>query len=41
MLIAADSLWAAADEATDPADLIRFRYRNLSIREEAVRRYPW
>jgi len=24
MLIAADSLWAAADEATDPADLIRF-----------------
>src|SRR6185436_9461493 len=40
MLIAADSLWAAADEATDPADLIRFRYRNLSISEEAVRRYP-
>ena len=27
MLIAADSLWGAADEATDPADLIRFRYR--------------
>ena len=40
MLIAADSLWAAADEATDPADLIRFRYRNLSILEEAARRYP-
>jgi eukaryotic-like serine/threonine-protein kinase len=40
MLIAADSLWDAADEATDPADLIRFRYRNLSLSEEAVRRYP-
>jgi serine/threonine-protein kinase len=40
MLIAADSLWAAADEATDPADLIRFRYRNLSLSEEAARRYP-
>ena len=40
MLIAADSLWGAADEATDPADLIRFRYRNLSISEEAIRRYP-
>jgi serine/threonine-protein kinase len=40
MLIAADSLWDAADEATDPADLIRFRYRNLAISEEAVRRFP-
>ncbi len=40
MLIAGDSLWAAADEATDAADLIRFRYRNLAISEEAVRRYP-
>ena len=40
MLIAADSSGIAADEATDPADLIRFSYRNLSISEEAVRRYP-
>jgi eukaryotic-like serine/threonine-protein kinase len=40
LLFAADSLWAAADEATDPADFIRFRYRNLSISEEAARRYP-
>jgi len=40
LLIAADSLWAAADDATDPADRIRFRYRNLSLSEEAARRYP-
>jgi serine/threonine-protein kinase len=40
MLIAADSFWIAADDATDPADLIRFRYRALSTWEEAARRYP-
>ena len=40
MLIAADSFDIAADDATDPADLIRFSYRNLSTLEEAARRYP-
>ena len=40
MLIAADSFGIAADEATDPADLIRFSYRRLSTFEEAARRYP-
>ncbi len=40
LLIAADSLSNVSDEATDPADLIRFRYREVSTREEAVRRYP-
>jgi eukaryotic-like serine/threonine-protein kinase len=40
LLIAADSFGIAADEANDPADLIRFRYRDFSTREEAVRRYP-
>jgi eukaryotic-like serine/threonine-protein kinase len=40
MLIAADSFGIAADETTDPADLIRFRYRRLSTFEEAARRYP-
>ena len=40
LLIAADSLNIAADDATDPADLIRFSYRNLSTLEEAARRYP-
>ena len=40
LLIAADSFSVAADEATDPADLIRFSYRRLSILEEAARRYP-
>ena len=40
MLIAADSFLVAADDATDPADLIRFRYRRLSTFEEAARRYP-
>ena len=40
LLIAADSFAIASEEATDPADLIRFRYRALSILEEAVRRYP-
>jgi DNA-binding SARP family transcriptional activator/TolB-like protein len=40
LLVAADSFWRAADDATDPADLIRFRYRALSTWEEAARRYP-
>ncbi|HET9706951.1 MAG TPA: BTAD domain-containing putative transcriptional regulator, partial [Gemmatimonadales bacterium] len=40
MLIAADSFETAANEATDPANLIRFRYRKRSILEEAGRRYP-
>jgi tetratricopeptide (TPR) repeat protein len=40
LLIAADSLSNASEEATDPADLIRSTYRAVSIREEAVRRYP-
>jgi eukaryotic-like serine/threonine-protein kinase len=40
LLIAADSFWIAGDNATDPADLIRFSYRALSILEEAARRYP-
>jgi eukaryotic-like serine/threonine-protein kinase len=40
MLIAVDSSLIAADDATDPADLIRFKYRALSTLEEAVRRYP-
>jgi DNA-binding SARP family transcriptional activator len=40
MLIAADSFGIAADQATDPADLIRFRYRAHSTLEETARRYP-
>jgi eukaryotic-like serine/threonine-protein kinase len=40
LLIAADSFGIAAQEATDPADLIRFSYRALSTLEEAARRYP-
>ncbi|HEU5153661.1 MAG TPA: hypothetical protein VFU03_02905, partial [Gemmatimonadales bacterium] len=40
LLIAADSFDIAIEDATDPADLIRFNYRTLSIMEEAVRRYP-
>jgi len=36
MLIAADSLRAPPHAATDPADLIRFRYRNLSLSVVAV-----
>ena len=39
LLIAADSFGIAADDATDPADLIRFRYRAHSTFEEAARRY--
>ncbi len=40
MLIASDSFGVAADQATDPDDLIRFSYRSLSTLEEAARRYP-
>ncbi|HEX5575490.1 MAG TPA: hypothetical protein VFX42_06410, partial [Gemmatimonadales bacterium] len=40
LLIAADSFDIAIEDATNPADLIRFNYRTLSIMEEAVRRYP-
>jgi eukaryotic-like serine/threonine-protein kinase len=40
MLIAADSFSIASGDATDPADLIRFSYRQVSILEEAARRYP-
>jgi len=40
LLIAADSFEIASQDATDPADLIRFSYRKNSILEEAVRRYP-
>jgi eukaryotic-like serine/threonine-protein kinase len=40
MLVAADSFRIAADDATDPADLVRFRYRALATLEEAARRYP-
>ncbi|MGH7514985.1 MAG: BTAD domain-containing putative transcriptional regulator, partial [Gemmatimonadales bacterium] len=40
MLIAAHSFSFAADDATDPADLIRFSYREISTYEEAARRYP-
>jgi serine/threonine-protein kinase len=40
MQIAADSLWIAGNDATDPADLIRFSYRWFSTLEEAARRYP-
>jgi serine/threonine-protein kinase len=40
LLITADSFGIASEEATDPADLIRFIYRAFSTLEEAVRRYP-
>jgi serine/threonine-protein kinase len=40
LLISADSLGIAIDQATNPADLIRFRYRALSVLQEAARRYP-
>ena len=40
LLIAADSLDIAIEDATSPADLIRFSYRTLSTMEQAVRRYP-
>jgi eukaryotic-like serine/threonine-protein kinase len=40
LLIAADSFDIAANDATDPADLIRFSYRWFSTLEEATHRYP-
>jgi eukaryotic-like serine/threonine-protein kinase len=40
MQIAADSFAFAADDATDPADLIRFSNRWFSTLEEAAHRYP-
>jgi DNA-binding SARP family transcriptional activator len=40
LLIAVDSLLLAADDAIDPAELIRFKYRALSTLEVAARRYP-
>jgi serine/threonine-protein kinase len=40
MQIAADSFWIAAEDAIEPADLIRFSYRWFSTLEEAARRYP-
>jgi DNA-binding SARP family transcriptional activator len=40
MQIAADSFSIAADDAIDPADLIRFSYRWYSTLEDAARRYP-
>jgi eukaryotic-like serine/threonine-protein kinase len=40
LLIVSDSLRFAADAATDPDDLVAFRFRSLGAVEEAVRRYP-
>ncbi|HEY0350964.1 MAG TPA: hypothetical protein VGC48_02530, partial [Gemmatimonadales bacterium] len=40
MQIAADSFAIAADDAIDPADLIRFTYRWVSTLEDATHRYP-
>jgi eukaryotic-like serine/threonine-protein kinase len=41
LLVAADSYWMAAEHATVPtADLIRFRYRALSLLDETAHRYP-
>ena len=40
MQLAADSFDLAANDATDPADLIRFSYRWFSTLEEAAHRYP-
>jgi DNA-binding SARP family transcriptional activator len=40
MQIAADSFDIAATDATDPADLIRFRYRWYSTLEDAAHHYP-
>jgi serine/threonine-protein kinase len=40
MQIAADSFSIAGEDATDPADLIRFSYRWFSTLEEAAHRYP-
>jgi DNA-binding SARP family transcriptional activator len=40
MQIAADSFSIAADDAMDPADLIRFSFRWYSTLEDAAHRYP-
>ena len=40
MQIAADSFDVAANDAIDPADLIRYSYRWFSTLEEATHRYP-
>jgi serine/threonine-protein kinase len=40
MLIVADSFGVAEQDATNPADLIRFYYRRPATFEEAARRYP-
>src|SRR3954447_14382653 len=40
MQIAADSFDMASEDATDPADLIRFSYRWFSTIEDAAQRYP-
>jgi eukaryotic-like serine/threonine-protein kinase len=40
MQLAADSFDMAANDATDPADLIRFSYRWYSTLEDAAHRYP-
>ena len=41
LLVAADSYWMAAEKGAAPAaDLIRFRYRALSLQEETAARYP-
>jgi serine/threonine-protein kinase len=40
MQLAADSFDLAANDATHPADLIRFSYRWFSTLEEAAHRYP-
>jgi tetratricopeptide (TPR) repeat protein len=40
MQIAADSFDIAANDATDPADAMRFSYRWYSTLEDAARRYP-
>ena len=40
MQIAADSFSIAADDANDPADLIRFSYRWFSTLQDAAHRYP-
>ena len=40
MQIAADSFSIAADDAVDPADLIRFSYRWFSTLQDAAHRYP-
>src|SRR3954452_2240320 len=40
MQIAADSFDMASEDATDPADLIRFSYRWFSTIEDAAQRFP-